>query len=263
MLALLLLLPLAAHACPMGQFSYTSSYTFCKPFLGQSQSSTIGSTQGFITMISPPTNSFSCQLLIAPNASLGVTRAFSFQMFYNNLEVPISFYTCDASGACTNLYMSVTAATQFTVPSSSVLMVINLSPPFAKSNTFMLSWTSGINVASCPSCANLLPVPSAANWAYNSVEGCVWQCSPGFTISTASITPSSDGQYITAGAVNCDTACSSCPAGQYSDCVGIATPNQGTYGAIINARNGGCRACTVCASGYWSACAANKDAVCK
>ena len=270
---LLLLLPLAAYACPMGQFSTTSSYVSCKPYYSQTkpplipegiaQSTTISSTQGFITMISSPTNSFSCQLRIAPNASLGVARALSFQLFYNNLDVPINVYTCDASGACTNFYMSVpTGQTQFTVPSSGALLSIVLSPPFVRSNTFLMSWNSGINVASCPSCANLLPVPSASNWAYNSVEGCVWKCSPGFTISTAPVPLSSDGQNITTGAVSCDTVCGTCPSGQFSDCMGIATPNQGVYGAIINARNYGCKTCTVCASGYRVACSQYADAIC-
>ena len=217
-------------------------------------------------MISSPTVSFSCQLYVAPNTSLGLTRAISFQVLYSNLDAPINFYTCDSVGACTNLYMSVSGgASQFTIPTqaSSVLISIALASPFAKSYTFLMSWNSGISVASCPSCPNLLPVPSASNWAYNSAEGCAWQCSPGLSISTASIPLSADGQYITTGAVACDVACDGCPSGQYSDCVGIATPNQGTYGAVINARKGGCRTCTVCASGYWSACAPYKDAVCK
>ena len=268
---LFLILPFAADACSMGHFSATSSYVFCVPTYnrtralnGSSQTTTVASTQGFISMISGPTESFACQVLLAPNASLGVSRAFSFQFFYNNLDSPVNFYACTATD-CNNLYKSVADSSSFVIPTdaSSVLVSFSLGAPFTKANTFLLSWNSGINAASCPSCTDLLPVPSGANWAYNSVEGCAWQCNPGFSIPTAAIPLSADCHYVVTGPVDCTVACNSCPAGQYADCYGIATSNQGTYGAVINAASSPCRQCTVCPSGYWSACSQYKDAVCK
>lgn len=128
----------------------------------------------------------------------------------------------------------------------------------------MLTWDSNIALPVCSDCANLLPLPSTANYYFNG-DSCLWQCNPGYYIPTTGITPDTMGRLVTTGPVSC-VACTACPSGQYTDpnyggCLGIASSNRGFYGAVINSGNSACRACKTCAA-YRSACTQFADAVC-
>ena len=265
----LLLLPTALAACPTGQFDYTSSYITCAGYNGGVQSTTVVSTRGILSMFSvPASGTFECRVLLSPNASLGTGSVFSMQMMSYNLENPLRVYSCDAvGGPCTyEVWRTGTSSpSNFQVFSSNVLIVVTASS--AKWSSFMLQWDSGIIMPQCSACSNLIPLPALGNYNINGPD-CSWKCNAGYYIPTSSIIPSSSGLYITSSSLSC-IPCTACPAGQYTDplvynggCFGYAFGNQGAYGANINSRDSACRACTVCARGYASACSAYADAVC-
>lgn len=91
---LLLLLPLVSCSCPTGQFSTTNSYVFC---VGGQQTS-VASTRGTVSLISTgTTGSFQCQVLLAPNVSMGLTFKFSIRVHSIDAEAPIQLIANDVA----------------------------------------------------------------------------------------------------------------------------------------------------------------------
>jgi len=269
----LLFLPSALASCPLGQFDSTSSYVICAAYNGGSQTATVASTKGILSMFTiPSSGTFECRILLSPNASLGSSNVFSVQMVSYDLENPIRFFSCDsASGPCTQEAWNVggasaSSSTPFQVFSGSSSVLIVATASSARRSNFLLSWDSQIVMPRCSACLNLIPLASN-NYNINSPD-CSWKCNAGYYIPTSSIVPSATGLYITRSAVSC-VPCTACPAGQFTNplvynggCFGYAFVDQGSYGANINSRDSVCRPCTVCSRGYVSACSSYADAVC-
>ena len=211
-----------SNCCPAGKFSSTGSYVNC------ASSQTVTSTRGVVSLMSTGSSgAFQCQVLLAPNISLGTSSQFSVRMMSYNAEAPVQIFTCDKS-SCDSL--SVTAVGSYSVfTAASMIKVVFSVSALTRNNVFLMSWESNVMLPVCSDCANLIPLPSGANYFFNG-DSCLWQCNQGYYIPTG--TADAAGRYITTGPVSC-AACTACPSGQYTDplhydggCWGIASNNQ-------------------------------------
>jgi hypothetical protein len=272
-LSLLLLawLPAAALACPSGKFFASYSNTACSMWEKDTVSMhTTASTRGEMRSLSTATNTM-CTLLIAPNASLGTATQFKVKVNSISLDASssMSLLWCTSADVCDVSYNVVSVGT-FTLYATSMMKIVFQVGQTTKSNTFSISWDSGITLP-CLDCANLVPVPSVGTttWLYNNAPGigCDWKCAPGYYIPTTGMTADTMGGFVTTGAVSC-TPCTLCNAGFYTNpaqydggCWGYVS-NNGAYGAVINSKNSNCKQCSSCASAVSQACSQLSNTVC-
>lgn len=265
---------LGAPVCPDGTFYATYSRTSCSLWNADIESKyTTASTRGEIVSLSTAANS-ACELLIAPNISLGTATQFTVKVNSINLDASssMSLFSCTSADVC-DLAYSVVSVDTFILHATAMMKIVFQAGPVApstySSNTFLISWDSGLTLP-CLECSNLVPIPTTpSNWLYNNGAriGCTWECAPGYYIPTTGMTADSIGGFVTTGTVGC-VPCTLCNAGTFTNpakysggCWGIVT-NGGTYGAIIRSKNSNCQQCSSCTPAVTQACSQLSDTVC-
>ena len=267
----------SALCCPEGTFLATYSRTSCSLWSANMKSKyTAASTRGEMVSLSTAVNS-ACELLIAPNASLGTATQFTVKVNTINLDASSSmrFLVCSSADVCDEAYslsnVAWTATRTYTVYATSFMKIVfqaGATPPTTyASNTFLISWDSGLTLP-CLGCNNLIPTPST-NWLFNDGQriGCAWKCAPGYYIPTSGMTANNVGGFITTGPVAC-VPCTLCSGGTFTNpaaydggCWGYAS-NDGAYGAVVNSKDSICKQCSSCAPAVSKACTQLSDTVC-
>jgi hypothetical protein len=268
------MLSYASASCPDGTFYATYSRTSCSLWnAGIKSKYTAASTRGEIVSLSTAANS-ACELLIAPNVSLGTATQFTVKVNSINLDASSSMglFSCTSADVC-ELAHNVVSASTFIVPMTAMMKIVfqagSATPTTYASNTFLISWDSGLTLP-CLACTNLVPTPAgSANWLYNNAPGigCDWKCAPGYYVPTTGMTADNMGGFVTTGTVGC-VPCTLCNAGtftnpaQYDGGCWAYVSNGGTYGAVINSKNSNCKQCSTCAPAVSQACSQLSDTVC-
>ena len=267
-----------ASSCPSGKFFATYTRTSCSMWAKDTVSNhTAVGTRGEMLSMSTATNTV-CELLVAPNASLGTTNSFNVKVDSIRLSADssMSLVACHPTIGCdTVLTLSSVEWSQsrsFTVnaPAMKIILRSGPNPPTSQaSNTFYLFWDSGLTLP-CLDCANLVPTPTGNNnWLFNNAPGigCDWKCAPGYYIPITGPIDAYTGAFLTKGPLGC-VPCTLCSAGTFTNpfqydggCWGYVG-NAGAYGAVVNSRDSSCKQCSSCAPSVSQACSQLSDTVC-
>ena len=276
-----------SSACSLGTFFASDSYITCvstaiypaipgTTYTPDTQRTTVVSTRGRVAALFVPPG-FRCEVMLAPNASLGMSTTFSVNVVSSNMDpgTSLAFYLCSDATICSSIPVNgpiITTGSYIRFMKIVFQVTSNPTTP----NSFLVSWDSLITVP-CMNCNNLvITPPPSSTWLYNNGEGvgCQWKCAPGYYIPITGDMRAGTGvqssYYFTTTTQPICAPCTACPSGYFTDpstsgCWAYVDSNQGAYGAVINTKDSVCRQCSLvdCGAGFKSVCGQLTDNVCK